>query len=120
MADWQPFYPPGKATKGRHSRWSSCSTLGLVTRPRKLCGGKAVFSQQSYDIFSKPSSWIAERSTNGGGLRLERSEESGGPGACPRKFLEIHHIECRKTPHYATFSRPLKGKDIGISHNRYK
>ena len=82
-----------------------------MRRSRKLCGGEAVFSQQSCDIFSKPSSWIAERSTNGG-LRLERSEENGGPGACPREFLEIHHIECRKTPHYATFSRPLIDRPV--------
>ena len=73
---------------------------------------KQFLSQQSY-IFSKPSPWTARKVYKlGGGLSLERSEKNGGPGACPRKFLEIHHIECRKTPHYATFSRPLSDRPV--------
>ena len=113
MADWQPFYPPGKATKGRHSRWSSCSTLGLVTRSRKLCGGEAVsFTAILYLFETVTMDCPKGLQIGGGGLSLERSEKNGGPGACPRKFLEIHHIECRKTPHYATFSRPLSDRPV--------
>ena len=92
--------PTGKATKrapvGGQVKLLNFGVSDTVSKT--LCGGESVF-KQSHNIFSKSSPWAAEWSKNGGAA-LDRREESGGPWACPRKFLEIHHIECRKMPHY--------------------
>ena len=82
VADWQPFYPPGKATK-RVPVGVKLLNFGVSdTVSKTLCGGESVVFKTISKYPFEPPTWRTRF----------RVKDNGGPGACPQKFLEIHNI----------------------------